>query len=91
MSSPHPQGLGAERAIDDALARAGLAAGDVDYINCHGTASRANDEVEAAVVAASSTKAWTGHPLGAAGILEAVISLNNYRSSPGFAGVAVTV
>ncbi|MEP6939952.1 MAG: beta-ketoacyl-[acyl-carrier-protein] synthase family protein [Rudaea sp.] len=83
MSSPHPQGLGAEHAIDDALVRAGLDAGQVDYINCHGTASRANDEVEAAVIArrfsartrASSTKGWTGHTLGAAGILEAVITL----------------
>ena len=83
MSSPHPQGLGAEHAIDDALARAGLVADDIDYINLHGTASRANDEVEAAVVArrfpastrASSTKAWCGHTLGAAGILEAAITL----------------
>jgi 3-oxoacyl-[acyl-carrier-protein] synthase-1 len=83
MSSPHPQGLGAEIAIDAALARAGLVADDIDYINLHGTASRANDEVEAAVVArrfragtrASSTKAWTGHTLGAAGILEAAITL----------------
>ena len=83
MSSPHPQGKGAENAIDDALIRAGLDAGQVDYINCHGTASRANDEVEAALVTrrfpartrASSTKGWTGHTLGAAGILEAVITL----------------
>ncbi len=83
MSAPHPQGLGAERAIDDALARAGISAHDVDYINLHGTASRQNDEVEAAVVArrfpartrASSTKGWSGHTLGAAGILEAAITL----------------
>jgi len=83
MSAPHPQGLGAEQALDDALARAGIDAGDVDYINLHGTASRANDEVEAGLIArrfptttrASSTKGWTGHTLGAAGILEAVITL----------------
>ncbi len=83
MSAPHPQGLGAEQALDDALARAGLDASQIDYINLHGTASRANDEVEAALIArrfaattrASSTKAWTGHTLGAAGILEAVIAL----------------
>lgn len=83
MSTPHPEGLGAERALDDALARAGLAAEDIDYINMHGTASAKNDEVEGALVArrfppgthASSTKGFTGHTLGAAGIVEAVISL----------------
>jgi 3-oxoacyl-[acyl-carrier-protein] synthase-1 len=83
MSSPHPQGLGAQRAIGDALARAGIASESVDYINLHGTASRKNDEVEARLVAdhfgqrtlASSTKGWTGHTLGAAGILESVITL----------------
>jgi 3-oxoacyl-[acyl-carrier-protein] synthase I len=83
MSTPHPEGLGAELALHDALARAGLAATRVDYINLHGTASLKNDEVEAALVSrtfpartrASSTKGFTGHTLGAAGILEAVIAL----------------
>ncbi|SDC75469.1 3-oxoacyl-[acyl-carrier-protein] synthase-1 [Variovorax sp. CF079] len=83
MSTPHPEGLGAERALDDALARAGLAPDAIDYINMHGTASMKNDEVEGALVArrfpagthASSTKGFTGHTLGAAGIVEAVISL----------------
>ncbi len=83
MSAPHPHGLGAERAFDEALARAGLAPADVDYINLHGTASRQNDAVEAALIArrfpattlASSTKGWTGHTLGAAGIVEAVAAL----------------
>ena len=83
MSTPHPEGLGAEHALDDALARAGLSAADIDYINMHGTASSKNDEVEAALVArrfpatthASSTKGFTGHTLGAGGIVEAVISL----------------
>jgi 3-oxoacyl-[acyl-carrier-protein] synthase-1 len=83
MSTPHPEGLGARLAIADALARAGLSADDVDYVNLHGTATRKNDEVEAAVIAgafpaalrASSTKGFTGHTLGAAGILEAVITL----------------
>jgi len=83
MSSPHPDGLGARRAITDALARAGLNAASIDYINLHGTASQKNDEIEARAVAemfpastrASSTKGWTGHTLGAAGIMEAVISL----------------
>ena len=83
MSSPHPAGLGAERALDDALARAGLTAADVDYVNLHGTATPKNDEVEAALVGrrfgertqASSTKGATGHTLGAAGIVEAVVCL----------------
>ncbi|MGE5167075.1 MAG: beta-ketoacyl-[acyl-carrier-protein] synthase family protein [Deltaproteobacteria bacterium] len=83
MSAPHPQGFGAEQAMREALARADVAAGDVDYINLHGTASRQNDAVEARLVArlfppavhASSTKGWTGHTLGAAGIVEAAVTL----------------
>jgi 3-oxoacyl-[acyl-carrier-protein] synthase-1 len=83
MSSPHPEGLGARIALEDAFERAGLDAAAFDYLNLHGTASRKNDEVEAQVVAsvfpasasASSTKGWTGHTLGAAGIVEAAVSL----------------
>ncbi len=83
MSTPHPEGLGARLALDDALARAGITCDDVDYINLHGTATPKNDEVEAGVIRAafgertraSSTKGWTGHTLGAAGLLEANISL----------------
>jgi 3-oxoacyl-[acyl-carrier-protein] synthase-1 len=83
MSTPHPEGLGARLALEDALARAGITADQVDYINLHGTATPKNDEVEAGVVRAaftertraSSSKGWTGHTLGAAGILEATISL----------------
>ena len=82
MSSPHPEGLGARLAIEHALERAGLTPDAIDYINLHGTASQKNDEVEARLVAgmfpartlASSTKGWTGHTLGAAGIVEAVIT-----------------
>ncbi|MDR6642185.1 MULTISPECIES: beta-ketoacyl-[acyl-carrier-protein] synthase family protein [unclassified Luteibacter] len=87
MSTPHPEGLGAELALNDTLARAGIVVGDVDYINLHGTASQKNDEVEAALVArrfpastrASSTKGFTGHTLGAAGILEATLTLLSMR------------
>ena len=83
MSSPHPEGLGARLAMGEALARAGIDAGDVGYLNLHGTATPANDSVEAAAVAAlfpsslhaSSTKGWTGHTLGAAGIVESVFAL----------------
>jgi 3-oxoacyl-[acyl-carrier-protein] synthase-1 len=83
MSTPHPQGLGARLALADALARAQLVPADVDYVNLHGTATMKNDEVEAALIAdtfpattrASSTKGWSGHTLGAAGILEATLTL----------------
>lgn len=83
MSTPHPEGLGARMALADALRRAELQPAHIDYINLHGTASQKNDEVEAKVVAdtfppstlASSTKGWMGHTLGAAGIVEAAISL----------------
>ena len=81
MSSPHPEGAGARSAMQRALADAGLAAGDVDYINLHGTGTPSNDSAESRAVAAlfgsdtpcSSTKGATGHALGAAGALEAVI------------------
>jgi 3-oxoacyl-[acyl-carrier-protein] synthase-1 len=83
MSSPHPDGIGAEHALADAHARARIEAGAVDHINLHGTASAKNDEVEAALVArrfgarthASSTKGFTGHTLGSAGIVEAAFAL----------------
>ncbi|MCL6415855.1 beta-ketoacyl-[acyl-carrier-protein] synthase family protein [Aestuariirhabdus sp. Z084] len=81
ISSPHPQGDGAVVCMTQAIARAGLQASDVDYVNLHGTATPVNDAVEALAVsrvfecvpACSSTKGWTGHTLGAAGITEAVI------------------
>jgi 3-oxoacyl-[acyl-carrier-protein] synthase-1 len=82
MSSPHPEGLGARMAMAAALQAAGLQASDIDYINLHGTATPSNDAAEGRAVAAlfgdrvpcSSTKGATGHTLGAAGGLEAVIS-----------------
>jgi 3-oxoacyl-[acyl-carrier-protein] synthase-1 len=81
MSSPHPEGLGARLAMTRALQSAHLAPDAIDYINLHGTASQKNDEVEASVVAAlfpasthaSSTKGWTGHALGAAGIVKKAV------------------
>lgn len=81
MSAPHPEGAGAEAAMRDALARAAL--GGVDYVNLHGTATRKNDAAEAQAIArvfgadqaCSSTKAFMGHTLGAAGIVEAVVAL----------------
>ncbi|MDQ1314352.1 MAG: 3-oxoacyl-[acyl-carrier-protein] synthase [Pseudomonadota bacterium] len=81
MSSPHPEGLGARMAMAAALKSAGLHPADIDYINLHGTATPSNDAAEGRAVAAlfgdavpcSSTKGATGHTLGAAGGLEAVI------------------
>jgi 3-oxoacyl-[acyl-carrier-protein] synthase-1 len=81
MSTPHPEGAGARAAMERALASAGLAARDIDYINLHGTATRSNDAAEDKAVyelfgarpACSSTKGATGHLLGAAGIAEALI------------------
>ncbi len=82
MSSPHPEGLGAKIAMQDALTMAGLAPSDIDYINLHGTATPSNDAAEGLAVHAlfgqdtpcSSIKGATGHTLGAAGGIEAVIS-----------------
>ena len=82
MSSPHPEGLGARAAMQAALDMAGLQASQIDYINLHGTATPSNDAAEDKAVSAlfgtatpcSSTKGHTGHTLGAAGGIEAVIS-----------------
>ena len=92
MSHAAPRGAGrASCAIDDALARAGLEAADVDYVNLHGTASQQERRGRSARcwragsrprTHASSTKGWTGHTLGAAGIVEAVISAAGARARP---------
>jgi 3-oxoacyl-[acyl-carrier-protein] synthase-1 len=81
LSAPHPDGAGAQLAMQAALGRAGLASRRIDYVNLHGTATASNDAAESrAVVAAlgasvpcSSTKGATGHTLGAAGAVEAVV------------------
>ena len=81
MSSPHPEGLGAKLAMEAALRSAGLNTTDIDYINLHGTSTPANDAAEGKAVAAlfgntvpcSSTKGATGHTLGAAGAVEAIV------------------
>lgn len=89
ITHPHPQGEGAMAAMSQALAAAGLDASSIDYINAHGTGTVANDEIESASIEklfgskpfVISTKAVTGHTLGACGALEAAISamsiLNN--------------
>jgi 3-oxoacyl-[acyl-carrier-protein] synthase-1 len=82
MSAPHPEGDGARRAMLAALSAANLDPGAIDYINLHGTGTPSNDRAESHAVTSvfgattpcSSTKGATGHTLGAAGALEAVIS-----------------
>jgi len=82
MSSPHPEGRGARQAMEKALAAAGLQPADIDYVNLHGTATRVGDAAEdkavfglfGGTVPCNSTKGFTGHTLGASGIVEAVIS-----------------
>jgi 3-oxoacyl-[acyl-carrier-protein] synthase-1 len=81
MSQPRPDGAGAVLAMRGALGT--IDPGRVSYINLHGTATRANDAAEdmavfqvfGDAVPCSSTKGWTGHTLGAAGMVEAAISL----------------
>jgi 3-oxoacyl-[acyl-carrier-protein] synthase-1 len=81
MSSPHPEGLGARLAMERALASAGEEPHAIDYLNLHGTATQSNDASEGQAVAdlfgrtvpCSSTKGATGHTLGAAGAVEAIL------------------
>lgn len=79
ISAPHPEGQGAQQAMDKALKNAGLNKNQIDYINLHGTGTEQNDLMESKAVhqlfgkdtLCSSTKALTGHTLGAAGAIEA--------------------
>ncbi|MEJ7839601.1 MAG: beta-ketoacyl-[acyl-carrier-protein] synthase II, partial [Thermomicrobiales bacterium] len=90
MVQPGPEGEGAARAMTLALADANLQPTDIDYVNAHGTSTQLNEKMETMAfktafgehawsVAISSTKSMTGHLLGAAGALEAVISIEAIR------------
>ncbi len=83
LTAPHPEGLGAKNVMLIALEDAGISAGDIDYVNVHGTSTPIGDVAELKAVQAvfgehahklyiSSTKSMTGHLLGAAGALEAL-------------------
>jgi beta-ketoacyl-acyl-carrier-protein synthase II len=83
MTAPDPEGRGARSAMGAALAQADLTPSDLDHVNAHGTSTRLNDEVEAKTLrslpgfraAVTSTKGVTGHTLGAAGAIEAVLTV----------------
>lgn len=83
MSAPHPDGIGAIQSMSAALQASGLRAAQIDFTCAHGTATRANDEIEARAIrtvlgpqaVATSTKGTTGHTLGAAGALSSVIAV----------------
>ncbi len=90
MTQPHPKGDGARRAMQAALADAGLSPADIGYVNAHGTSTPPNDLVETIALKAvfgttmplvSSTKSMTGHTLGAAGALESAICVMSMQNS----------
>lgn len=82
-TGPHPDGAGLERAISGALQEASVSAADIAFVNAHGTSTPDNDKVEGCVISrlfgdtipVVSTKAYTGHTLGAAGGIEAVLTV----------------
>ena len=86
-TTPHPDGRGLRQALAAALRQAGVEAGEVGFVNAHGTGTIENDRVEGKVLADSfpartavfSTKGLTGHTLGAAGALEAIFAVHNLR------------
>lgn len=80
---PHPDGAGAEAAVHAALADAGLTPGDIDHVNAHGTSTPQNDRIEGRLIrrlfphapSVTANKAVLGHTLGAAGAIEAALTL----------------
>ncbi|HET9496896.1 MAG TPA: beta-ketoacyl-ACP synthase II [Candidatus Limnocylindria bacterium] len=90
VSAPEPEGKGAARSMSRAMAKAGIGPADIDYINAHGTSTQLNDRSETMAIKralgedayripVSSTKSMTGHMLGAAGVVEAVVCVQVIR------------
>ena len=82
FTCPHPEGKGLETAVNEALRQAGIAPGDLAFVNVHGTGTRENDRIEGRTLHRLlpdtplwCTKGLTGHTLGAAGTIEAIFSL----------------
>jgi 3-oxoacyl-[acyl-carrier-protein] synthase II len=82
LTQPNPSGSGPRQAMEGALQSARISASEIDYINAHGTATPFNDAAEGKAiadlfenVAVSSTKGMMGHSLGAAGAIEAIVSI----------------
>ncbi|HXN16169.1 MAG TPA: beta-ketoacyl-[acyl-carrier-protein] synthase family protein [Usitatibacter sp.] len=96
MSAPHPEGRGARMAMEAALAMVGLSPDAIDYVNLHGTGTPSNDAAEDRAVyglfgdrvPVNSTKGMTGHTLGAAGAVEAIVAVLALRENfvPGSPG-----
>jgi 3-oxoacyl-[acyl-carrier-protein] synthase II len=88
LVQPHPEGVGAAKAMQRALDSAGVSLDEIDYINAHGTSTPINDKSETIAVKRvfgdkaynipiSSTKSMVGHSLGASGALEAIVCINS--------------
>jgi 3-oxoacyl-[acyl-carrier-protein] synthase-1 len=98
MTTPDPEGRGAQRAMEIAISDAGVAVTDIDYVNAHGTGTAFNDAMEAKAIRATlgaradpvvvSTKGYVGHTLGAAGAIEAAFVLESLQNRwiPGSVG-----
>ena len=91
ITAPHPDAVGASRAIIEAIREAGMEDEDKIYINAHGTSTQLNDKAETVAihkafgdkvgnVLVSSTKSMTGHMLGAAGAVEAIVAIQALRN-----------
>lgn len=91
MTAPHPEGMGAHKAMKIAIEEGGLKLGDIDHINTHGTSTPAGDLAEPKAICSlfgelaydiniSSTKSMTGHLLGAAGAIEAIATVLSVKN-----------
>jgi len=92
LTAPHPEGKEAQLAMEKAIGQSGISIEDIGYINAHGTGTVFNDITETKAIKGalgegwkqthvSSTKSMTGHTLGAAGVLEAVLTLKSLNES----------